>query len=484
MYKQSLLLSISKGLKSISALIITMIIARVLSQSDYGIYRQYTLITNLLGSILVLGVPTSVSYLFKIIDRKDLSKLFTSTTVILATINILTLLILIVFKKPFIFLFSKDGEIGNYYILLVLYIIAIVFFSFLENIYISDNRGYIFAKVNSIYFVIQIVLYIYVSYRFKDLYLILLTLLLLEIGRGIFLYFHYKISNSIHFDVDAKLINRQIKLALPIGLSFIAQTLNLYLGNLYVSKNYSVDDFAVFSVGVTEIPFVSIVTISIAAAILPTLSQKYNKDHNPREMLKIWKDSTVIGSIFIFPIFWILLFFSDGYIEFIFSKEYLPAKYIFIVFLLKLPLAITVFGNILIVLNKSKYILFNMISAIVINILFIIIFDKIFLLEGVALASVLTQFLLVLITLTQIKLVLGVRFKELFPFKEITLNFFISGLIILFFYFISGVFTKNNILSFFIFGGFGFLIVNLIFYLMGYSKPFIKQIKTRLRGEK
>ncbi|WP_077619798.1 oligosaccharide flippase family protein [Bacillus sinesaloumensis] len=483
MYKQSFYLSISKGLKSVSALVITMIIARVLSQNEYGVYRQFILYSTLLSGILYFGIPTAVSYLFKTINKQHISKLFTSTSILLLFINIFSALILVIFRDTFIDFVSKDGEILNYYYLLILYISSIIFFSFLENIFTSNNDGESFAKFNIIYFIIQLISFLYVSFIYKDLNIILILFVGLETIKGILLYFLFKRKNNIKFEFDTKLIKKEWVIAVPIGISFIAQSLNSYLGNMYVSREYSVDDFAVFSVGVTEIPFISIITLSIATAILPTLSEKYNKEKKPLEMLSIWNESTIISALLIFPIFWILFLFGDGYIEFIYSSEYIGAKSIFLIFLLKLPLAITVFGNILIVLNKSKYILFNMVAAIIINITLIIILDKVFSLEGVALAAILTQFSLVVLTLIEIKVSLKVKVKTLFPLIRLCKIFLISGITVAGCYSVSLLINFSNILSFFVFGGVSLFAVGIVFYFVGYLDKIIEKIKLKVRGK-
>jgi O-antigen/teichoic acid export membrane protein len=483
-YKQSFFLSISKGLKSISALIITMVVARVLSQFDYGVYRQFILVASLLSGILSFGIPTALSYLFKSVNKQELSKLFTSTALVLGIINLITFLIIFIYKDFFITLISKNGEIEKYFYLLIFYIFTLVFFSFLENIYTSDNKGYMFARVNIFYFVIQLIIFVYISIEYKNLFLILFVLFILETLKGLYLYNLYKKLNSIRYDFDKSLIKSQILIAYPIGLSYIAQSLNQYLGNLYVSNKYSVEEFAIYSVGVTEIPLISIITISIATTILPVLSEKFNKDHNKMEMLGLWKNSTFVGSLFIFPVFWILLFFGDGYIEFIFSSEYLSAKTIYIIFLLKLPLAVTIFGNVLIVLNKSKYIIFNMIFGLVINILLIVLLSGLFGLKGVALAAVITQFILVIITLLQIKKVLGVKIIDLLPYKKMITLFVMSGLVVIIVYLLSRVFIDNNIYNLFIFGSLSYLVVNYIYYMMGYLDTFKQHITKRIRGVK
>lgn len=484
MYKQSLFLSISKGLKSISALIITMVVARVLSQNDYGIYRQYILISTFFGGILSFGIPTALSYLYRTFTKEQLSKLFTSTTIILLSINIVTFISMLIFKDTFISFLSKGGEIESYYYLLILYIGIIVFFGFLENIYTADNRGYIFAKVNSIYFVLQIITFIYISYKFKDLFVILLVFLLFEMLKGFFLYFYFKKINSLTYNVSINVIKRQLIIAAPIGLSFIAQSFNQYIGSLYVSSKYTVGEFAVYSVGVTDIPLISIITISIATSILPVLSESYNKEGSKKKMLSIWKESTLLGSLFIFPVFWILLFFGEGYIQFIFSSEYLNAKNIYLIFLLKLPLAVTVFGNILIVLNKSRYILFNMIAGIVINLILVVLLDKFFYLEGVALAAVITQFLLVVITLIQIKKVLDVKFANLLPINKLITVFLISGATTLIGYLIANNIITNNILSLFLVGSSCYLVINYVFYKIGLLEQLRVEITKRIRGKK
>lgn len=484
MYKQSLYLSISKGLKSISALLITMIIARVLSQEDYGVYRQYILITSLLGGILILGIPTAVSYLFKNIKSTDVSKLFINTSLLLGLISFITITFLLLFKGSLISLISQNGEIHTIFSLAVVYIAILIFFSFLENIYISDGQGYIFAKINIVYYIVYMIAIAVTSYILKSLFEIIFVMVIFELIKGIILYIYFIRLRNLDLSFDKKLLKQEFTIAIPIGISAIAQTVNSYLGNIYVSSNYDVKSFALYSVGVTEIPFISIITLSISTVLLPTLSYQYQTEKNRILMLKTWNDSVLLGAIIIFPIYWILLFWSNGYIEFIFSKNYLAAKEIYQIYLLKLPLAITVFGNVLVVLNKSKYIFYNMLFALIFNLVSMIILDNYIGLNGVALSSVITQFLLVIITIIQIKKSLNVKLKDVIPLGKLIIFFISTFLVTLIVYIISQV-LDNQIISFFIFGGLSFCTILFAFYKFGVLEKYLKDINIkRIRGKK
>ncbi|WP_031536216.1 oligosaccharide flippase family protein [Bacillus sp. MB2021] len=484
MYKQSLYLSISKGLKSISALIITMIIARVLSQEDYGIYRQYILITSLLGGILIFGIPTAVSYLFKNIKSENISKLFINTSLLLGVISFITITFLIFFKKNVVALISHNGEINSIFSLAIVYIVILIFFSFLENIYISDGQGYIFAKINIVYYILYMIAISVTSYILKSLFEIVFLMVVFELIKGMILYIYYIRFRKLDLSFDKKLLKQEFTVAIPIGISAIAQTANSYLGNLYVSSNYDVRSFALYSVGVTEIPFISIITLSISTALLPTLSYQYKTEKNQILMLKTWNDSVLLGAIIIFPIYWILLFWSNGYIEFIFSKNYLSATEIYQIYLLKLPLAITVFGNILVVLNKSKYIFYNMLFALIFNLVSMLILDKYIGLNGVALSSVITQLLLVIITILQIKKSLSVKLFDVIPLGKLGVYFISTFLITLIVFLVSNI-LDNQIISFFIFGGLSFCIILFVFYKFGVLEKYLKDLNIRrVRGKK
>lgn len=470
MLKDSLILTFSKGIRGVLMLIFNMIIARLFTESLYGTYKQVNLIINLATSICVVGIPTTISYFYVSLNKRDKEKLVGNTIVALLGIAIISSLSIIIFKEKLALLLN-NLDILNYITLLALQIFIMIISSFLENLYISSNNTVILGKIYIIYTVVNFIVLGFVTIKIRNLHYILSSMIVIELLRTLIMYFLINRRESLRFRTEYKLLYKQIRFAIPLGVVALVQNLNMYIDNLFISNKYTPEQYAAYANAATDIPLVGIITISIASVILPRMTKSFSERKNSNEVLEIWGNSCEKTAIVMFPIFWIALLFCREYIELIFSYKYVESSTpIFVVYLMKFPLYFTVFGNVLMVINQQKYVMINSIIGVVLNIILNIIFLRFFGVIGPAISTVIVQYLIVFLLLIKISKGFRVKLTKILPYKNLLKIFFIPSIIAIPLYLISRLLKTSPMVKFIIFGGIIYLLSLFIFIKTGYLK--------------
>jgi len=287
---------------------------------------------------------------------------------------------------------------------------------------------------------------------------VILTMAALECLRFILLLIWIWSKLEIKFVLDLKFIKEQFIYCIPLGLVGIMQVLNTHLDKLIISGYFTPSEFAIYSTGTMEIPIVSLVTISLATAALPHMSKEYNTNRNINNALQIWGKITKTSAAIIFPVFFILVFYSKGYIGFLFSEKYFSCIPLFLVRLLRLPLSCTIFGNMLIIMGKQKVTILNMLISIAVNVLFNILLIPPLGMIGAALSGVIMHITVIFLQLYQISKYTKVKIKNLLPYYRLLQILCVSFLAILPIYIISNFVNLQYIVEFFIFGTLAFFI--------------------------
>ncbi|ETJ19330.1 Polysaccharide biosynthesis protein [human gut metagenome] len=484
MLKDSMILTFSKGIRAIITLLFNMIIARAFSENLLGTYKHIMLIVNMLTAICILGIPTTISYFYSSYSKEKKNKFLGNTITILTIISVVTSLLIILFREK-LALMINNPEILNYINIISIYVFVMIISSFLENLFISSNSAGGLGKIYITYTIGNLIFMLTSVFVFKSLYFLILSIVIIEIVRTVIMYVYIKNKEKFILKIDYPMMTSQIKFALPLGVVALVQNLNMYIDKLFISNKYEPDQFAAFANAATDIPLVGIVTVSVAAVILPHMSKIYRESKDFHAVLDIWKDSCNKTAIIMFPIFWIAFLFSVGYIELIFSEKYIiQSTPIFLIYLMKFPLYCTVFGNILIVLGKEKYVMYNSIVGIVLNIILNSVLINIIGMKGSALSTVLVQYVVVYLQLKQIAKNTNVSILKLMPYKKLFLIFIIPGFLAIPLSIISNFLGMSECMSLIVMGGTTYILSFITYYYINiidrkYVEEIIKIVNRR-----
>lgn len=489
MLKDSILLSSYRMAKSLVALFIMMILARILTINEMGVYQQILLISIMVGALVPFEMQTTFTYFYnKTNDALEKSRVLSNTFITLLGLGLLTLLsFIIIFHNGFFF---SDSYLRKYSFWLGLWCFATILGSYLENLYVSSKRVKVFSIFTLLYYLVYLLTVVYVAYISHNLYWIVVTIGVMEIVRVILLHAIYLLLEKIIFSFDLAIIKRQFHYTLSVGSVTALDVIMQSTDKVIVSLFFAVETFAVFSIAAKEVPFMAIITVSVITAMLPRLSGIYNVDHNREGALKLWSSTSRSLAVIIFPLFWILLYYNKQFIEMIYSDIYLGASLIFVVYLLKFPLRFTVFYTLLQISGNQKLLLQNTVITVVLNIVLSFAFLYFFGYLGVAAATVLAAYMGVYLQQRDVSRIFNIKQRDLLPYKQIFITFVNSGLIGLCIFFLTMALPMHRYVAFIV-GAMLIMIISLLLSAMRkeidlsrfYSKS--KRLKLLVeRGEK
>ncbi len=113
MIRESALLSINRFAKSFVQIMVTIIIARLLTITEMGIYQQIFLIAVMIGALLPFEMQTTFSYYYNKTDNdREKSYTIANTFWVLFTLGMVMLAcLLMLFNLPFL---MKDSTLHHY----------------------------------------------------------------------------------------------------------------------------------------------------------------------------------------------------------------------------------------------------------------------------------------------------------------------------------------------------------------------------------
>ncbi len=295
--KQSIYLFAGKLSSFSFRFIAPIILVRILSQGEYGIYQQFNLIALTFIPILSLGLGSSLYYFYPIAKGKDKSVYMGQTFMVLSFVGAIFFIFYMLFGLKINSFIGVD-LLNNYRFIIPIYILFMIVSNLSNFIFTVEKR----IKHNLIFFPADVFVKTALLITFALFYKIssgcIYALLFYSLLRSGFvtkyLYNHLKIAFT---SLKTSLLINQLKYSLPFAGAIIVNTLSMRMDKLIVNKFITVEEFAVYSVAFFTLPLVSDTVDTIQSVLVPKLSKHFQEGQIDKAS-ELWKKSvTVIASI-------------------------------------------------------------------------------------------------------------------------------------------------------------------------------------------
>lgn len=404
-----------------SQFLLIVFISRTFSKTDYSTYRQVFLPFEILAPLLGLGLSSTVFYFYPRFSNKQ-NLLFSSLFLIFLNCAFFEFLLLVGLGKEISNLFN-NLEVGRYFYFLGFFAFFSLSNTVIYSFFVLENKIKTSILVNLFSNIILILLTILVILYNKDIHWIVVFRLATYAFSFFIMVFNSHILRFLSYSPKAFLEDcKQIfKYSLPVSSSLLVGVFSYQIDKLLISSFNKPEEFAIYVNGAFEIPLIAIVTSSIASASFGLFTQ-FCKDTDFFSANQLFKKVTLASSLFIFPTFVFLFYFSEEIITFIFGKQYSESSFVFKGYLLLLPIRIIQYGNILIALGKSKILLFRSIIELVISCISTFLLMTFFGYKMAVFGTVIAVLgWTVPYNLVTISKGFEIRFKSLLPFKKLAL---------------------------------------------------------------
>jgi O-antigen/teichoic acid export membrane protein len=153
---------------------------------------------------------------------------------------------------------------------------------------------------------------------------------------------------------DWALFKAQIGNALPYGLGGFAQNAQADLHNFVVSRYFPPAGFALYSVGLFQLPLLGMLTTSFGGALIPEIS-RLSAAGERRAIIPVWLNAVRKLSLVVVPSFALMFVLRYEIITLLFTSAYSEAAPLFGIFLLTALLPMTMNGSLIRAYEEFKF---------------------------------------------------------------------------------------------------------------------------------
>lgn len=429
MKQSSMNLFIAQAIYTFTIFFIDILLARTLSDADFGVWKHILLLVNL-SSLILLGLPQGFNYFANLeIDKRRIHlNNVLATMVILCSVFFLA--ILIGFRHVLVYALN-DEFIITASLIYPAVILVMGLYAIIEMLIVIDKRTALLPQANlifgSFYFIAIVFIaayYFIVGIESTSLAaIIIMTLLSAHLLRSGGLWHTVKIKFR-RKDIDFSLIRRYLVYGFPIYMATFVGLLNGLIDQFIVSNFEGLDIFGKYAVGARGFPLIPAVGVIVAQSIFPQLMDYQNRGLNHKAQ-NLWLKSSVKASYLLYPIIIALLISVPYLIRFLYGAGFEIAIEVFQAYLIILLFRHNGYGRLLMIRDENKWLMIFMIISILANITVSIILYRRIGIMGVVWGTIVAQFVNVFLILSKERL-LGRYLKAFF------IDNFVLGIMILF----------------------------------------------------
>lgn len=330
------------------------ILSRYFNKAEYGTYRQIIYVYNTLLIVFSAGLPKVYAYFlpkYTIEEGRYIVKKITKLLLYLGTLFSICLflgadIIATILKNPDLSIGLKVFSPVPFLMLPTLG---------LEGIYSTYKNTRVIAIYNTLtkllmlFFIVFPVIYFEGSYFYALYGWIAVSIISFIIA----LILKDKPFKNIQQKTPIFSNARIFKYSLPILTASIAGIAISSSNQFFISRYFGMEEFAIFSNGFVQLPFVVIVSTSIGAVLMPQISKLH--DSNKKDIGYIYKAAILNSAILLYPIISFFMVYSDEIIIILFSEKYKESGFYFIINLILNYTNIIIFAPILLGLGASGF---------------------------------------------------------------------------------------------------------------------------------
>ncbi len=338
--EQAFWLLLARTLAFIFAFALPILLTRTLSQNEYGLFKQVFLITTTVTALLPLGFGLSAYYyLPRESDARRRGQVILNILLFNLIMGAAACLVLVLWPGVLATIF-RDPSISALAPLIGIVILLWLFSSFLETVAVANQE----LRLATLFIVggqlVRTVLLLGAAVVFDNVTALVYAALIHGVLQSAALVW-YVCSRFREFwrTFDWSLTFKQISYALPFGLAGLLYTIQIDMHNYFVSHRFSAATFAVYSIGVAQLPFVGILRDSVNSVILPRINY-LQAQNQPREIVTLLANATrKLAAVFL-PIYALLLVTGPEFLTVMFTSAYAESWPIFAINLTLLPLSL------------------------------------------------------------------------------------------------------------------------------------------------
>jgi len=360
---RALWLLVAKILAFGFSMALPLLLVRRLSQQEFGLYKQAFLVVGTALALLPLGFQMSAFY-FLPRDKDHQGPIILNILLFHVLMGGVGALILILFPQLFSTIFHS-AELVAYAPIIAAVIFFWVVSSFLEVVSVAHQE----ARLSTVFIICAQLtktgLLVLAAIAFDSVRALIYAALVQGIIQTIILLVYLR-SRFPRFWVsfDWSVLRMQLSYALPFGVAGLLFTLQTDLPNYFVSNKFEAKVFAIYAIGVFNIPLVGMLSESVGAVMIPQVSLLQKHGDHPEILALAARVARKLALIYL-PLYGFLIVMGREFLTFLFTRQYAASWPIFAINLTMLPLSIFVSDPIMRAFAEQRQFLPKLYAALV-----------------------------------------------------------------------------------------------------------------------
>lgn len=365
---KTIALTLASLFTTLTGMVLSMLMARMLSLGDLAVYKQTLLAYQTFTPILGLGISQGMYYVLSRNENRTRA-VYRESVLILGGMGLLYTLFIVCGGRTFLAQRVNNPMVADMLLWMAPLALIATPGTIRGTIFVHRNRIPYNAKYSafSSLFCILCVLASVLVYQSAQSAVISHSVSHIAINLlGLLIAFRLLPKDDSKIRLSS--MRSILAVSVPLGVATMLGTLSNSLDKWIISFMRSPEEYAVFSYGAHELPFLSSIAGAISTVIIVDMV-KYTKERRYNDALTLFRKVAKTTSYVIFPVMMLFMVVAEPFYELMYTETMLPAVPIFRVYLLMLPIRTVMYGPLLIAMGKSKQVLYKTLVGLIVNLI-------------------------------------------------------------------------------------------------------------------
>lgn len=365
---RAVLMMVSKAISHACFLLIAVVLAHALTRTEFGTFNQVWLVNKSLFYLFSLGLPVSVYFFLPRLAESGRKSFIVQTMLSLTVLALPFSLAMYLLADP-LAVYFHNPDLAHQLRVFAIWPLVTVPTVCTDAILLSLGRtgkAAIFEIVTKLGMIAAVAAAAFAGRGLELVFVALIGYGVLQSLLGIWMV--WQPVRGIKAPITLAGWRSQLIYAAPYGLGALAAVLNYQVDKVVVSLFYPPETFALYAAGAFEIPLAGVTSVVVLSVIMPEFVRRFQL-HDVGGFLSLWHQSMLKLALPIFAVAGFLMVFADPIVRIAFSDQYAESVWPFRIYLLFLPLRITVWSQVLASTGDTRSVLNAQLMAMALNII-------------------------------------------------------------------------------------------------------------------
>lgn len=326
---------------------IPMVLVRVMSGDDFGLYRTLWLIAGTLTGVLALGMPASLYYF---LPRSDIDRSRAYVAQVMGHM-VLAGLVAAAGTAAYVLMHDAGAALGWGAVAFVaLWVLA----SLLDYLYVAQQAVPIQVRVNLSFSVLRLALVVGAAVAYRNWAAVLAAHLFVVGAKVLVCAIAVRRHTGGQARPERTTLVEQYRYALPIGVSTSLYMMRSRLDQWLVASLFSVSQFGLYSVAAVFAPIQTLTRLTVNQVIQPELSRLQSQD-DLVGMRELGRRSNLGVALLIWPCIAFISTWAEQILSALFTPQFAGAAPIVRIYMLTMGIEAVDVAMILLAMRQGRY---------------------------------------------------------------------------------------------------------------------------------